>query len=70
MKRVITYLELLQMVKDGNPPKFIKAIGEPFVWDDEGATYVDRYDNLLSDYLGYCGTKALILEDWIKVIEQ
>lgn len=67
---MITYLELLQLVKEGKQPKFIKVIGEPFRWDDEGETYIDRYDNLLSDYLGSCGTKSLVVGDWIKVIEE
>lgn len=43
MKRVITYLELLQMIKEGNPPKFVKVYGEPYRWNDVG--YIDRYDD-------------------------
>lgn len=65
---MITYLELLQLVKEGKQPKFIKVFDEPFVWD--GVTYLDRYDNLLSDYLGDCTTEVLVNCDCVEVIEQ
>lgn len=66
----MTYLELLQLVKEGKQPKFIKVLRVPYRWDDDEETYVDRYDYLLSDYLSDCGTKALVVGDWIEVIEQ
>ena len=66
----MTYLELLQLVLEGKQPKFIKVIGEPFRWDDSFETYMDRYGNLLSDYLGDCGQKTLVDCDCMEMIEE
>ena len=64
---MITYLELLQLIKDGKPPKFIKVLGEPFIWDE--TVYEDRYGNMLSDFTSQWDEIFLVEDKCIEVLE-
>lgn len=72
---MITYLELLQLVKEGRQPKKIKFGKKIYDWNEDIYERLDEKDRWSTDYLSeditdiYCDTD-LVTEADIEVIEE
>lgn len=71
---MITYLELLELIKDGNPPKKVrygKTFYEWKLYSCNGYNYMDYDDRFLSDCIIMDSfDEDLVSEDVIEVIEE
>lgn len=68
---MITYLELLQLIKDGKQPKKVKFLEFEFEykWDEnQGAYYNERFGYILEDVIP--SERTLISDKAFEVIEE
>lgn len=71
---MITYLELLQLIKDGNPPTNVKYREKTYTWKHVGYSvysYRDENNNYLSESIaGDLFDNDLASDECIEVIEE
>lgn len=71
---MITYLELLQMIKDENPPTNVKYRGKTYTWKHIGFgsySYWDEDNNYLSESIvGDLFDNDLASDERIEVIKE
>ncbi len=71
---MITYLELLQMIKDGNQPTNVKYREKTYAWKHVGFrsySYLDEENNYLSEsVVGDLFDNDLAFDESIEVIEK
>ncbi len=74
VKKMITYFELLQMIKEGRPPTNVKYRKKAYTWKHVGFhsySYLDEANNYLSESIvGDLFDNDLASDECIEVIEE